>query len=639
MRVILSGIVPAIFLWANGLHWAMAPASASPLWYRFQSGAWEVSTDAGERRGEELLRRLIESYALLRRAAPELGAAPETPPRPVRVVVFRSSRDFAPFRRGEAHRGLYLSGAERDWILLPESGGETVRGLRHELVHLMLRHSQSAEPPRWFEEGLADYYSTLELSGGRVSLGKAPAAHAQLLRDQAWMDASALIAARPGEDAPMDARNAGLFYAQSWALVRWMMLESGGSAKAQEFLSLLASGRGQQAAFELVCGLPIPAALERARLLLNRLPDGSAPDLRNASPQPAPPSLQREPLPPPLPDVMRVEAMLDLGLDREADRLARDTARNYPSSPAPETRLGAIALRRGDFVQARTHLERAIALGGAGARTHFEYAMLVRDTNGPDALIEQSLRQSVAAEPGFAEAWLVFGNWLLLKGRAAEAAACLEQAASLDPRRSVAWEALGRALLQTGDRTRARQAAENALSAAATPEQREMARALMREIETRPAAAPKPAPALQTPAGWQPREGDARAEGRLVSIRCEDPRLLFRIEVKPRTKTSPAVTVTLETAKPHLVMLRGKTEGRREFICGDQQPAPLVAAGYIAAPATAVVETPPAPPPEPSKPASKTANKAPARKAAPRPAPAKPKPEPVAGELVWLEFR
>jgi len=637
MRVIPSRIVPVIFFWANGLYWATAPASASPSWYRFQSGAWEVSTDAGERRGEELLRQLLESYELLRRAAPELSAAPETPQRPVRVVLFRSSRDFAPFRRGEAHRGLCLSGAERDWILLPDSGGETLRGARHELVHLMLRHSQKVEPPRWFEEGLADYYSTLSFSGGRISLGKAPAAHVQLLRSQAWMDAAALTAERPGDDAPMDARSAGLFYAQSWALVRWMMLESGGPARVQEFLSLLASGRSQQAAFELACGIPIPAALERARLLLERLPADAAPDLRAAAPPPAPPSLRREPLPPPLPEVIRVEAMLDLGLEREADRLARETARNHPSSPAPETLLGAIALRRGDFAQARTHLERAIALGGAGARTHFEYAMLVRDTNGPDAMVEQSLRQAVAAEPGFAEAWLVFGNWLLLKGRAAEAAACLEKAASLDPRRSAAWEALGRALLQTGDRIRARQAAEKALSAASAPEQGEMARALMREIETRPAAAPKPAPALQTPAGWQPRDGDARAEGRLVSIRCEDPRLLFRIEVKPRTKTSPPVAVTLETAKPHLVMLRGKTEGRREFICGDQQPAPLVAAGYIAAPApeSPAVEAPP----EPRKPAPKTAKKAPARKTAPRPAPPKPRPEPVAGELVWLEFR
>lgn len=631
----------AILLWLRMLLLATPLAAASPTWYRFQSGAWEVATDAGERRGEEMLRQLAESYALLRGAAPELAAAPGAPQRPVRLLLFRSGRDFAPFRRGETHRGLYLSGAERDWILLPDSGGDTLRAVRHELVHLLLRHAQNAAPPRWLEEGLADYYSTLESSGGRLRLGKAPAGHVRLLQNQDWLDASRLTAMRPGEDSPVDGRTTGLFYAQSWALVRWMMLEAGGAAKTAAFLSLLAAGRDQEAAFQVTFGATLTAGIERARHLLERMPADAAPDVRPGAAAVTTDPILREPLPPPLPEVMRVDALLEIGLEGEAERLARETARKHPDNAAAETLLGAIALRRGGYDGARARLERAIALGGAGARTQFEYAMLVRDTKGPDALVEQSLRQAVSAEPGFAEAWLVLGNWLLGKGRAREAAECLEKAAALDARRSAAWEAWGRALLELGDRQRAREAASGALLSASAPEQREMALALMREIEARPAQAPKPAPAVQTPAGWQPREGDARAEGRLVSISCEDTRLLFRIEVKPRTARAPAAAVLLETSKPNLVMLRGKTDGRREFVCGQQKPAPLVAAGYISAPAPAAGPAKPEPPPPPARKAasSRTAKKGPARKAAPRPTPPMPKPEPVAGEIVWLEFR
>lgn len=623
--------------------WALAGimplAAAPPTWYRFQSAGWELCTDAGERRGEEMLRRLLESYSVLRLAAPEFAGIPASPQRPVRVMLFRSARDFAPFRRGESHRGLFLSGAERDWILVPDSGGDTLRALRHELVHLMLRHALPSPLPAWLEEGLADYYSTMEISGGSVRLGKAPASHLHWLKNEAWMDAARLSALRPADDASLDRRMITVFYAQSWALVRWMMLE-GGSAKTGGLLSKLAGGLSQDAAFREVYGATIAQALERARLLAERLPEDAAPDVRTAGPGTSIAAIAREPLPPPLPDVIRVEALLDAGRDRDAERLGRETARRHPSSAAAETLLGSLALRSGDFERAREHLERAIALGGAGARTQFEYAMLLRDMKGPDALIEQSLRQAVAAEPGFSEAWLVLGNWLLAKGRAADAAPCLEKAASLDPQRSVAWEAWGRALLQLGDRQRAREAASKALLSAVTPEQSEMARALMREVETRPAQAPKPAPPVQTPAGWQPREGDARAEGRLVEIRCEDARLLFRIEVKPRTARAQAVNVLLETSKPNLVMLRGKSEGRREFLCGEQKPAPPVAAGYIAAPPPQPAEEPPPPPaPAPRQAAAKAGKKAPAKKAAPRPAPPRPKPEPVAGELVWLEFR
>lgn len=607
--------------------------AASPAWYRFQARPWELYTDAGERRGEQLLRQLVEAHAALRATAPELAAAPA---RPLRVILFRSNGGFEPFRRGENHRGLFLAGIETDWILLPDSGGETARAARHELAHRMLRRA-AARPPTWLEEGLADYYSTMESDSGRLRLGRAPAGHAQLLRDEAWMDAARLLSLQP-EDARR--RQAGLFYAQSWALVRWMMLEGGGAARVAAMLARIGAGRSQEAAFAETFGMAPEVALERARLLAARIPPDAAPDVRVAAVETAGTKIAREPVPPALAEVLRAEALLDAGHEREAERLARETARRHPDSAALETLLGALALRRSEYETARTHLERAIALGGAGARTHFEYAMLVRDTRGPAALVEQSLRQAVALDSQFAEAWLVLGHRLLGQGRAREAAPCLEKAASLDPQRSAAWEAWGRALLESGDRRRAREAAERALASASTGEQGEMARALIRDIEARPAEPPKPAPAVDTPAGWKPREGDARAEGRLVWIGCDDAKLRFRIEIKPRTRSTAAMTVLLETDKPNLVMLRGKTEGRREFVCGEQKPAPAVAAGYLAAPTPPPAQPAPEPPPAAAKSASpRAAKKAPAKKTARRPARAKPAPEPVAGELVWLEFR
>lgn len=636
MRFILPPCLPAvarqILLFAGVV---LLAGGASPLWYRFQAGTWEFYTDGGDRRGEQLLRQLAEAHAALLAAAPELASVPAAPRRPLRVMLFRSGRDFAPFRRGEAHRGLYLSGVRNDWILLPDSGGETARAARHELVHLMLRRA-GARPPAWLEEGLADYYSTMELGSGRLRLGRAPAGHAQLLRDETWIGAARLLSLQP-EDAR--GREAGLFYAQSWALVRWMMLEGGGAARVAAMLALVGAGRSQQAAFEETFGLPPDAALERARRITERIPPEAAPDVRAAAVNSAGIRILREPAPPPLADLLRAEALLDAGAEQEGQRLAEESARRHPDSAAAETLLGALALRRSAYETARAHLERAIALGGASARTYFEYAMLVRDTRGPAALVEESLRQAVAADPQFAEAWLVLGNWLLTQGRAREAAPCLEKATALDPQRSSAWEALGRALLEAGDRQRARAAAGRALSSAATGEQGEMARALIREIETQPAGPPKPAPAVETPAGWKPHEGDARVEGRLVWIGCDDVKLRFRIEVKPRTARTPAVTVLLETGKPNLVMLRGKTEGRREFVCGGQKPAPVVAAGYVSAPATPVQPAPESPAAAAERASPKAAKKAPAKRVSRRPARAKPVPEPVAGELVWLEFR
>jgi tetratricopeptide (TPR) repeat protein len=399
-----------------------------------------------------------------------------------------------------------------------------------------------------------------------------------------------------------------LFYPQSWALVRWMMLEGGGPARVAALMALLEEGRSQEAAFADTYGTSLSEALDRARRLLERLPADAAPDVRPASRPQVLPELRRTPMPEPEPDVVRVECLLAAGLQQEAERLAGQVLRRHERTGAAQTLAGMLALRRRDFAAARDHFERAIALGEDSARLHFEYAMLVRDTGGPDALVEQSLRRATAAEE-FAEAWLVLGNWLLGKGRAAEAAQALERAAALEPQRSAAWEALGRARLALGDRAAARQAAQRAAITATAPEQTEMARALLREIETRPPAQAQPKPAVATPQGWKPREGDAQVTGRLVEINCDGPKLRFRIEVRPRTAKTPAESVILETDKPNLVMLRGKTAGRREFVCGPQQPAAEVVAGYIAA-APEAATAPPEPPPAPA-PAAPTTKECP----------------------------
>lgn len=612
---------------------AVLPLAASSQWYRFQAGPWELFTDAGERRGTAVLAQTAEAAALLERLAPELEPEPAAAAAPPRIVLFGSGRDFAPFRRSERHGGLLVTSGSASLMLLADSGGETVRAARHELVHWLLRRRR-ALPPRWLEEGLADYYSTLEFDGRVARLGRAPRGYVEALRSSAWLDAAALA-----RGAGQDGAVAELFYPQSWALVRWMMLEGGGPARAAALLALLGDGRSQQAAFAGTYGIALEEALARARRLLERLPGDAAPDVRPASPPPALPELRRSPMPEPEPSLLRAECLLAAGLGQEAERLASQLLRRHESSPAAQTLAGMLALRRRDWAAARQHLEKAIALGGDSPRLHFDYAMLVRDTGGPGALVEQSLRRAVTAGPDFAEAWLVLGNWLLGQGRAAEAAEALGRAAALEPQRSAAWEALGRARLALGDRAAAREAAQRAAMTAVSPEQAEMARALAREIETRPAAPAEPRPPVETPKSWQPREGDAQVSGRLVEINCDGPRLRFRIEVKPRTAKTPAESVILETDKPNLVMLRGKTAGRREFVCGPQQPAPEVAAGYIAAPPP---QKPPPPPPAPApakKASPKAAGKAPAKKAAP-PKKAEPaKPEPAAGELVWLEFR
>lgn len=618
----------ALFAGAGGPVWAASQ------WYRFQAGRWEVFFEGAEKEGGKLLRNLLEAHAALRNSASELKPDQDLPALPLRFVVFRSQNDFAPFARSSRQRGLFLSGLDRGHILLWGAGQDTGRAALHELVHAMLwRVARPA--PRWLEEGLADYYSTLQREGERFRAGAPPPGYLALLGSAAWLGAGRLASIRDDSGLGGDADLAALYYAESWALVRRLM-EAGPGSRVARFMELLGSGQPQQAAFAQAFGLPVEEALQQAEASIRRLAGtrSAAGDYTFAAGASAG-EITRRPAPEPEPQLVRAGCLLAAGLEQEAAELTGGLARKFPRDAAVLSMMGALALRRGQYGAARAAFEQAIALGDRSAATQFEFAMLVRDTGGPEALAEQSLRQAVADEPAFAEAWLVLGNWLLGRGRATEAAPCLEKAAALEPRRSVIWEAYGRALLESGARAAASQAARRAAGFAATAEQAAMAQALLREIETRPAA-PRPLPAAAAPRAWQPEEGNARITGRLVHIDCETSTLRFLIELKPRTARARAEQAVVVSDQPQRIMLRGVAGGRREFVCGPQSPAPRVEAGYLAS-----ATRPEAEPAPPVSPPAATA-KARARKALPKKATPRrpvPPPPPVLGQLVWLDFQ
>lgn len=627
-----------------------AVALSAPKWYRIESSGWELLTDSNDKAGAQVLGQLLDLRAILSAEVLSLGGRPPQDTPPVRVFLFRSARDYRPFQQGENNRGIFQSGGERDYILLSQFGDETQRAAAHELVHLALHHS-TGSLPRWLEEGLAEYYSTAQRSAGKAVFGRPVGVHLKLLAAESvnagpWSDPRRFLTLRDDATFTSDARDlprqVSLYYAQSWALVHTLMSRPAPLESIARFLARLRDGIEQPAAFQEAFGLSIEKALEEARqaVAANRFPERTS-----AAPPALPPVSQAKEMPEVEAAVARADALLANGRRTEAEQAFQDATRRWPDHPAAVAGIGYLAMRRGDYDAARRQLELAIAKGDRQAATHFEYAMLVRDTKGPEALVVQSLRQAVELSPRFAEAWYALGTALLRQGNSAEAVSCLRQATAILPRQSVFWEAYGRALLAAGDRPGAREAARSALLAASTSEQANMAQGLLREADAPPSTRPPAKPPVTTPRGWSAREGDSTVQGRLVFVDCETALLKFHIETKPAAGRTPAQKTILASDKPNQIMLRGSGAQKREFVCGPQALKPLVEAGYVARPPEAAAPPPEPPKPEPPKPAAKASTKKGATKKAPpkRPAapakPAKPAEPPIAGELVWLAFQ
>ena len=99
---------------------------------------------------------------------------------PTTVIVFRDDFSFLPYKPLYNNRpadisGLFQSGLDMNYIALSASNGahknHAYMVIFHEYVHLLIRNNVP-NAPVWLNEGLAEYYSTFEVSdGGRITLG------------------------------------------------------------------------------------------------------------------------------------------------------------------------------------------------------------------------------------------------------------------------------------------------------------------------------------------------------------------------------------------------------------------------------------------------------------------------------------
>jgi hypothetical protein len=233
---------------------AAQAASAKDSWTSVRSQNFYLVGNASEKEIRQVATRLEQFRDVFRLL---LANANFNSPVPTTVVVFKSDGSYKPFKpvadgKTVAVAGYFQPGDDVNYITLTtERGAENpFRTIYHEYVHLLVNNSygRAAVPP-WFNEGLAEYYSTFDIDDDRkVYLGRLVDYHLQLLRQQRLIPLRQLF----GVDNYTLERNRhdvrSLFYAESWALVHYLILADDGRRLPQlgQFVAML--GRGVQTA-------------------------------------------------------------------------------------------------------------------------------------------------------------------------------------------------------------------------------------------------------------------------------------------------------------------------------------------------------------------------------------------------------
>jgi tetratricopeptide (TPR) repeat protein len=536
----------------------LAPALQASSWVRLASPDFEILSGAGEKAGRRALERLEQARRVFAATTPGFNAN-----LPVRVLLFGSEREFERFRPSPAVVAFYQSGPLRDYIVLLDSGRDAYRVVFHEYAHLVLNHS-APRLPTWLEEGLAELYSTISEAGGMLTVGQPIRSHLSVLQSAPWLSAERLTAV--GKDSPEynEREQAGLFYAQSWALTHLISLAPGYRGGLPRMVRAIAAGVAPGDAFRMAFGTTVARALEDVKSYLAsgiRVVHMPGPAIEPVQTAPAAPVHDAAV------HLAQAELLTLMNRDQSAAALYGEAAR-AGGGAAAEAGLAALALKGGRYDEARRRFERAIALGARDGATYFEYAMLLRDAKAPREQVNEYLLKAVEAAPGFAEAHFLLGVRASDAGDYHTAVERLEKATSLLPRQAYFWRALAYAYYKRGEFQNSRAAAYRAINAAANPQELEMARAALNL--TQPSEAARDSrPSVITPPSWQNVRGDRRIEGALAELDCGANPARLRIR-------SGARDVDFEIRDPKAVVLSGAGAARIELQCGPQSGQPVL---------------------------------------------------------------
>ena len=164
---------------------ALQAGAGEPAWIEIRSPNFSVVTDAGESRGREVALRFEQMRAVF---GALMSKAKVNLPVPLQIVAFRSTkemRQFAPLWKGKPTdvAGLFQGSSDRGFIMLDMSVEEPWQVVFHEYAHQLLNGNISAELQPWYEEGFAEYFSTIKVDGKKADVGGFSQNNLRVLRE------------------------------------------------------------------------------------------------------------------------------------------------------------------------------------------------------------------------------------------------------------------------------------------------------------------------------------------------------------------------------------------------------------------------------------------------------------------------
>ena len=200
-----------------------APVPAVAEWREVRTDHFRVIGDVSATRLRDVALRFEQFRDVVTQLLPDAIPAASAP---VVVIVFPDAQSYRPFMpvvnaRTVPVDGFFVDGADVNYITMNVEAGERAFPIVfHEFSHFLLNNA-FPRTPLWFHEGLAEYFSTIEVTadGQRVVVGKPVARHVALLRTRRLSLPQLFAIDQTSKQYTQDGPERDLLYAKSWAVV------------------------------------------------------------------------------------------------------------------------------------------------------------------------------------------------------------------------------------------------------------------------------------------------------------------------------------------------------------------------------------------------------------------------------------
>lgn len=408
-------------------------------WTRVHSANFIIVGNASENDMKKLADKMEQFRQSIQIVLPKLNLTDSVP---TTIYLFKDDSSFHPFKpiyKGKIRDnvgGYFFPTQTMNYIAL-SADKERISPFAvifHEFFHFVIKNNLDVVPP-WLNEGLAEYYSTFEVldQDKKIKLGAPITQRIAELRNKPLLPLETLLDVDNNSPYYNEDGKAGIFYAESWALVHYLILGNNSKRLSQlsQFINQANTGLSVADNFRQSFQTDYKGMEEELRKYISNfsLPVLSIKLLKQID---YAKDLQSETLSEAETQYLMGDLMLQSDRSKEAEDHFKKALGFDPKHSASQLSLGILCLRQDRQDESEKYITAALASDAKNGQAYLFYAtFLHKEKHIPEAV--KAIQQAILYQPNMVPAYIELGYLNLEVGDGSKAVEAFNQALKLNP--------------------------------------------------------------------------------------------------------------------------------------------------------------------------------------------------------------